>query len=490
MKEKASLTKNFIYNLFYNIFNVLAPLLVSPYISRVLGVDGVGISSYTLSIVSNFIIIASLGTATYAQREIAMCRENKYEYSKKTFEIGILRFFMTFFIGIIYTICFVLPIFNHEYNFIYGILLINIVSNMLDFSWFFQGIEDFKKISIVQIISKILFMIGTFTLVKSADDLDIYVLINSVVLLMNSVIPFIYILKYCQKVPFKELKFVKHLKASMIYFVETIAVQIYTVLDKTMIGAITGSSAENGFYEQADKLVKATISLIISINVIMRSRASYLYTKNDTEGIKRLIAKSLDLLTFLVWPIIFGVIAVADWFVPVFFGPGYEKVVLLIYILSPIVVIIGISNLLSSHYYTPIGKQSISNKFLVTGAIVNLIINFILIKPFGSLGAAVASVIAEFVITVLYLYFARNVIKIKDIVKKSLKNIFASIIMILVVVELKQILALSTINLCLVILAGIIVYGIIALILRDEFLIYVIDKIKNTFNHRASEEIK
>jgi O-antigen/teichoic acid export membrane protein len=488
MSKKISLTQNFIYNLLYNIFNVIAPLLVAPYISRILGVDGVGISSYTLSIVSNFIIVASLGTATYAQREIAMCRENKYEYSKKTIEIGILRFIMSFVIGIIYIICFVLPIFNKEYNFIYGILLINILSNILDFSWFFQGIEDFKKISIVQIISKVIYIVGIFALVKSADDLNIYVLLNSIVLLMNSVIPFFYIFKNCQRVPLKELKFIKHLKASLVYFIPTVAVQIYTVLDKTMIGAITGSTSENGFYEQADKLVKAGLSVITSINIIMRSRASYLYAQKDIEAIKRLIAKSLDLLTFLVYPIAFGLVAVADWFVPIFFGSGYEKVITLIYILAPIVVIIGISNLIGTHYYTPIGKQSTSNKFLIVGAIVNLIVNFILIKPFASIGAAIASVLAEFVIAILYLYFAKEVIRLKHIIKKSFKNIITSFLMLLVVVGLKQVFSLSIINLCLVILVGMIFYIIASLICRDEFLIYVLNKMKEIINQKKKGE--
>lgn len=476
--RKVSLTKNFIYNLIYNVFNVIAPLLVAPYISRVIGVDGVGIRSYTLSIVSNFIIIASLGTATYAQREIAMCRDNKLEYSKKTLEIGLLRALMSFIIAIIYSICFVFPIFNKQYNLIYSILLLNIVSNILDFSWFFQGIEEFKKISLVQLMTKIVFVILVFTLVNDANDLNLFVLLNSLVLLFNSIIPCIWIPRYCVKVTLKDIELVKHLKASMVYFIPTIAVQIYTVLDKTMIGAITNSTAENGYYEQADKLLKVVLSVVTSINIIMRSRISYLYVKKDISAIKNLIGKSLDLLTFFAYPIIFGVISIADWFVPIFFGDGYEKVIELLYILSPIVLIIGISNLVGTHYYTPIGKQSTSNKFLIVGSVVNLIINAILIKPFGSIGAAIASVMAELVITILYLWYGKEVIYLKDIIKKSVKNIVASCIMFAIVLILKSILEYSVLNLGLAIIIGIFTYGIILLLLKDEFVLFVLGKLK------------
>ena len=161
MKNR-SIKKNYLFNLIYNLTNLLIPLLIAPYLSRILEPDGVGIKSYTLSIVSNFILFANLGMAEYGQREVARNRENPYERSKKTYEIGMLRIITTLITLIIYVLTLVLPFMNTSNNIIYGILIINIVANMLDFVWFLQGIEEFKSISIIQIISKITMLIITF----------------------------------------------------------------------------------------------------------------------------------------------------------------------------------------------------------------------------------------------------------------------------------------------------------------------------------------
>ena len=320
-----SIKKNYIYNLIYNLSSLLAPLLIAPYLSRILGVSGVGIKSYTLSIVSNFIIFASLGIAEYGQREIAINRDNIYERSKKLYEIGILRIVTTIIITAIYVIMFVVPGFNSSYNAIYAILIINIIANMLDFAWYLQGIEQFKTISITQIITRIVMVILTFVLVKQESDLNMSILINSVVLLLNAIIPLRLVIKNIQKVKIKDLHPFNHLRQCLVYFVPAIATQIYTVLDKTMIGVITDSTQENGYYEQADKMLKLIITLITTANVVMKSRISYLFGQDKIQEIKNLISKSLHMTLILAWPVMMGVIAISSVLVPIFFGAGYEK---------------------------------------------------------------------------------------------------------------------------------------------------------------------
>lgn len=475
-----SIKKNYIFNLIYNLTNLLIPLLIAPYLSRILEPDGVGIKSYTLSIVSNFILFASLGMAEYGQREIARHRENSYERSKKTYEIGILRAITTLIVLTIYIITLVLPTYNDSNNIIYGILIINIIANMLDFSWFLQGIEEFKSISVVQIISKIVMLIITFGFVKEKSDINIAILANSIALLINSILPLFVIKKYLVKVKLKELQAFKHLKESFVYFVPAIAVQIYTVLDKTMIGIITNSSYENGYYEQADKIIKILITLVTTTNSIMKSRISYLFEKNEENEIQRLITKSASLCMLIATPITFGVMSVADIFIPMFFGDGYEKAAILLMILAPLAIIIGISGLVGSHYYTPLGKRRECNRYLIIGSILNLICNLILIRYIGSIGAAISTVIAELTITILYVKGCdKNIINLKILWKLSYKYIIASVIMFILVLGLKNYVTSSNIH-GLIILTGIgaITYAIMVLTLRDNYVMENVKKIK------------
>lgn len=473
-----SIKKNYIYNLIYNLSSLIAPLLIAPYLSRILGVSGVGIKSYTLSIVSNFIIFASLGVAEYGQREIAINRDNSYERSKKLYEIGILRIVTTIIITTIYVTLFVIPGFNNSYNAIYAILIINIIANMLDFSWYLQGIEQFKTISITQIITRIVMVVLTFVLVKQESDLNMSIFINSVVLLLNAIIPLRLVIKNIQKVKIKDLHPFNHLKQCLVYFVPAIATQIYTVLDKTMIGVITDSTQENGYYEQADKMLKLIITLITTANVVMKSRISYLFGQEKIQEIKNLISKSLHITLILAWPVMMGVIAISSVLVPIFFGEGYDKTVELLIILSPLALSIGISNLLGTHYLTPSGRRSKSNIGLIIGACINFILNMILIKKMNSIGAAISSVIAETVIAIMYIKLSKNVISIKDIAKVSYKYCSASVIMFIVVFLLKIQMQISVQTLIILVIIGVAVYSICLVILKDKFFKEILNQVK------------
>lgn len=494
MKMK-SIKKNYIYNLIYNLSNLFIPLIVAPYLSRVLGVEGVGIKSYTLSIVSNFIIFASLGIAEYGQREIAINRDNIYERSKKLYEIGLLRIVTTILVTIIYSITFALPILNTSYNAIYNILIINIIANMLDFAWYLQGIEEFKFISFTQTLTKIVMLILTFTCVKEASDINIAILINSIVLLLNSIIPLYLVIKNVCKVKIKELHPLSHFKQCIVYFIPAIATQIYTVLDKTMIGLITNSTYENGYYEQADKMLKIIITFITTANVIMKSRISYLFGLNKIDEIKALISKSLHMTLMLAWPVMAGVIAIASVLVPIFFGDGYEKTINLLIILSPLALAIGISNLLGTHYLTPSGRRNKSNIGLIIGACVNFLLNMFLIKVLGAIGAAISSVAAESVITIMYIWLSKNVISVKDIMKTSYKYCIASVIMFILIEILKQKMQNSVQTLVILIGIGVTSYGVSLIILKDSFLYesimeIIITKILNKKQKGRNKECK
>lgn len=488
---KPSIKKNYFYNLLYQFLTLFVPLITTPYLSRVLGADGVGIQSFTLSIVTYFIIFAAFGFNIYGQREIARHRNDGYKVKKFFYEIFFCRLLLSFFSLVIYFSFVILGIFGENHTAIYFILGLNIIAQMLDIIWLFQGFESFKSISIRNIIIKLLGTIAIFIFVKTSNDLWIAVLINSLMLLFSSISLWIMVPKLLtSKEKIKDISITKHLRGSFVYFVPTLAVQVYTILDKTMIGLILKSNEENGFYEQAEKLVKLCVTVVTSINIIMRSRISYLYEHQQIDEINVLTRKSVNLFSHISFPIMFGISAVAGVFVPLFLGEGYDKCIYLIYVLSPLILSMGLSNLLSSHYLTPVGLQKKNNQALIIGAIINFLMNLILIKLLNTFGAAISTVVAETVIMILFFIYSKEGIKIKEVIRSFVKPLISSIIMFLVVFFMSTylttfndffVISIGNVqtNICSVfyIALGVLIYVVCMILLRDEWIINILNYI-------------
>ena len=464
---KKSIKKNYIYNLIYQILSIIIPIITAPYLARVLGVEGTGISSYTLSIVSYFILFGSIGVASYGQREIAMNRDDKYKYSKIFWELFIFKAITSFISIIIYTI---MIMNTSSYNIIFLILSINILASILDISWFYQGLEDYKFISMINIFIRLFFTICIFVFVKQKTDLNLYILLSSLSLISSVLLMWFKVPKEIVKVKKKDLKVFSHTKNTFIYFLPQIATQIYTMLDKTMLGMITKSETENGYYEQAYKIITMALTVVTSLNTVMSPRMSYLYKENKIEEIKRRLLKSLQFSAMLAIPISFGIACTSYGFVDWFFGVEYGNVKLLLCIFSPIVFIISLSNCIGNQCLTPCGKRLQSAGALWIGAIVNFILNLILIKYHKSMGAAIASVIAELVITILYFIQAKKYIKISQVIKKIYKYIISALFMSISVLLCYKYMNINVMTTVIEIGVGIVVYFGILLILKDELI--------------------
>ena len=314
--------------------SLITPLITAPYISRVLGSSGVGIYSYTNSIVTYFTLFAALGTASYGQREIAMHRNDSKASSKLFWEIEFLSITTTAVSLIIWLIWICV---STQYTAVYGVLTLSVLAVAFDISWYFGGFEKFKYIVIRNTVVKITGIALLFLFVKKETDILLYVCIMAATGLIGNISMWTYLPKLLSKVDFKTLHpFKVHLKQTFLYFIPTIATSVYTVLDKTMIGAITNSEELNGYYEQATKIIRMVESLLFSLNTVMVSRQSYLFAEGKTDEIKEKIDKSFEFLFALAVPFMFGIWGVAENFVPWFFGNGYKPVVMLLYLMSPL----------------------------------------------------------------------------------------------------------------------------------------------------------
>lgn len=488
MASKPSIKRNFVYNIINKLVAVLIPILITPYLARVLEADGTGVLSYVASISSYFILVANIGIETYGQRVIAIHRDDK-QYLKRFFvEIVVLRTVLTAACLIIYYFCFVGWYVNKVNNVLYAIYALSILAVAFDFTWFFQGVENFGVLVITGVFTKIAYIVLVFVFVKQKSDINIAAILSVATTAAAYVISLPVVFKYIGGKIGKIRPFA-HLKECFVYFIPAIAVQIYTVLDKTMIGAITHSDFENGYYEQADKLVKLPLTVITSLFIIMRSRISYYYDQKRFDDIKTLISKSINVACAFAFPMMLGIVAIAPSLVTVYLGGGYEKCVSLLYILSPLIPIISISNLLGTHFYTPFDRQRVSNVFLIVGAVINLALNSFMIYFWQSEGAAIASIIAETVILILYVYFARSFVSVKQIFVNGYKYALAAVLMFVPVYFMDMYLPTNVWYLILEIASGMIIYAALLLILRVRFVYDYLRYYKNKIFGRSSRNV-
>ncbi len=473
---KKSIVKNYIYNLIYQMLTIVLPLVTTPYLSRVLGAGPIGIYGYTLSIITYFILFGSLGIAMYGQREIAYVQDKKEEQSKTFWEIVIFRVITMTVALIIFYLTFCL---KGEYSLYYKILILELVANAIDISWYFQGVEDFGKTVVRNIIVKSLSLVCIFIFIKSPEDLWKYFLIYTLANLLGNLTMWMYIPKILPKIRLKELNLTKHIKPTLALFVPQIATQIYVVLDKTMVGNITGNMSEVGYYEQAQKIVKALMLVVTALGTVMSSRIANTYALKKDNEIKKYLEKSFNAVWFLGIPITLGLIAITPKMVPWFYGDGFNSVIPLLIATSPIILIIGLSNVTGSQYLIQVGNQRVFTISVTTGAVVNVIFNFILINMLGTIGAVISSNLAEISVLVVQLYYLREKIKIKNIFKNSWKYIISGIIMSIVVYAISIKMNTSCINTLIQICIGGILYFILLIIFKEQFINEIINKILN-----------
>lgn len=463
-----SIKKNIFISTLYQILSVITPLITAPYVSRVIGPNGIGAYSYTSSIQLYFSLFAALGTAEYGMREIARVRMNTDKRSALFWEIEIVSILTS---GIMLCFWFIFVGFQRQYRIMYLILTMNLLNTMFDISWFYNGLEQFQytvtKNSLVKVSGVILILL----FVKSPKDTNLYVFIMTISTFLGTISMWLSLKKFIVKTTINISNIKIHFGETLIYFIPTIATSIYTSMDKTLIGLITHNNDENAYYEQATKIINLIKGVTFSaVNNVLGARISYLFAKKRYDEIKQRLKTSIDYIMFIGVGVCFGLIEIANTFVPVFFGNGWGKVVLILQLFSPQIIIIGISNCLGSQYYTPAGLRKQSAIYIIIGAIVNLILNLCLIPRFLSAGATVASIIAELTISVLYLRNANGYLNAQYIFQVLWKKIIAGGVMLLVMYDLSMLSNIGFLSLIFQFVGGSLIYVFILWLLKDSSL--------------------
>lgn len=471
--SKKSLTNNYIYNLIYQVLTLVLPLITTPYLSRVLGATPIGIYSYTYSIVSYFLLFGALGVGLYGQREIAYVSDDKKKRKKIFWEIAICRI-ITMSIAIIIYYFFLMRI--GEYKIYYRIWLMELIAMAFDISWFFQGMEEFKKTVIRNVVVRVVSVTLIFVLVKKPEDLIKYITIYAIADLVGNLSLWLYLPKYFKGIKIEKIRTFSHLHPIILLFIPQIANQVYNLLDKTMIGKMIIDKSEVGFYEQGQKVIRVLLTLVTSLGIVMIPRMASTFASGDKEKIVEYMKKSFKFVFFLAFPIVLGLISVAKSFVPLFFGDGYDKVVTLLIVISPTIILTGMANVIGTQYLLPTKRQKEYTITITLGLIVNFVLNYILISLYKSVGASIATVVSELIVVIAQLYVIRKDIKTIEIIRTSYTYVLASTVMFGTTLIAKAILGIGLKSIIIQVITGVIVYVLMLWILKDEFLELFIDK--------------
>ena len=466
--------KNYIYNLIQQVLLVISPFITIPFLSRSLGAEGIGTYSYAFALTNYFTLIATLGCDVYGRREISYVKNSLENRSKKFWSIQIIKIVCTTLVSSIYIIF----SFNNANKVLLLILMFHLINVPLNIGWFYQGIEKFKTITIRTIFLKIAELLFVVFCIHSKNDLIKYTFGSSFINFLAFFVLWLDIkndVKF-EKITFKDIKY--DLKNCLQFFLPAIATSIYTLLDKTMLGNLTGSYIENGYYEQAQKINIVLLRVVLSLGLVLLPQIASAFKEGNKKQVNEFINKSGKYVFFISLPIAFGMICISDNFVQWFFGDGYDKVSELLKLSGFILIVQGLDDVFGMQYLVNVGRQKQYIISLFSGAAINFIFNFILIPKFASVGAIIASFLGELVIVLIQMYYVRDNINLKEFFKQSKNYLIASLV-ILTVIPLGRFLKVSILNTIIITGTSAIIYFITLFILKDDTLINIIKKFKD-----------
>lgn len=444
--------RNIIYNFTYQILVVILPLVTTPYISRVLGPTNLGEYSYSYSIAYYFVMITLLGVNNYGNRTIATVRDNKENLCKTFTGIYLMQLIMgVITIGVYVVYC---SLFSN--NIMSWILILYVISAVLDVNWFFFGMELFKLTVTRNAIVKIITTISIFVFVKERQDIYIYALIMVSGILISQIILWSFLRKYVSLRKISIYDITKHFKPNIILFIPIIAVSLYKVMDKIMLGTLT-TKTEVGLYESSERIIQIPMALIQSLGTVMLPKMTNLFVNKEENSSKKYFENSIILVMMLSSSMCFGIMGVARYFVPLYYGSGYEKCVYLFQILLPSCLFLAFANVVRTQYLIPRQKDKIYITSVILGAIVNLIINFLLIPKYASIGAAIGTLVAEALVCFYQSFMVRKEIEIWKYARQSMIYVLPALIMYIVIVNIKFRFE-AIYNLLLLIIIGAIIY--------------------------------
>ncbi len=473
-----SIKTNILLNGINTATSLLFPIITFPYAARVLLPEGIGTINFLNGIISYIVLFTSLGIPMYAVKEIAKCRDNIKERDKVTVEILILSFALSIlgYIGVWILARYVQEV--HEQATVFYILSLSIVFNTVGVNWFYQGIEDFKFITVRAIVIRTLAAAALFIFVKSPFDLVAYAFIIVGSTVGNNIINFIHLRTHITFPNIRELRIIHHIKPTLVWFVFNLIVSVYLNLNAVMLGFVC-EEIEVGYFTAGSRITYIAMSLITSLGTVLLPRCTNLLANDNREEFSVVIRKSLHLTIGLALPIVCGLMLLSPLITVVFCGENFLQSISVLTITAPIILFVGLAHVTGFQILYPMNRTRIVLCSVGVGAIVSLLMNFILLPKYGAIGASVSLMLAELSVLSVQLICGRSFFpfKVRTLINT---NILVSTLVMAVCIILMLLIPLPTIlQLSSCIIAGMLVYGSVLYMLHDEQFVEIVVPIIN-----------
>lgn len=477
MKEKSLISNTIIYT-FKTIFTMIFPIITFPYVSRVLGVNGMGAYNFSNSYVSYFFLLASLGISTYAVREGSKYRNQKEKFQHFAQEIYSFNIISTVCseVILIFTLLFWSKL--EEYRWIIIILSFTIFLSTIGTDWVFTVYEDFFYITIRSIIFQIVSMVLMFVFIRDEQDALKYAFVTVLANAGSNLFNYRRAKKYFRHKFVLKINFSQHFKPIMLLFASTVASQIYINSDVVMLGIIK-NDYEVGLYSAASKIYNLVRTILITSVTILLPRMSFLKNNGKQEDYKKLLSKTGIMFVSVVIPASVGLIIISHNVLIVLCGKEYVKATIALSILSIALIFSVIGSFVANSILIVNAKEKNILFATIVGAIVNILANLYMIEKWGYVGAAITTLLSEIIVFMIQLIYAKTEIEVCKKDKRDLiKSSFAIVLMILIS---KCIISFGLDTLCetiVLILANVIAYAFVLLLTKHSLCEEFRNKIK------------
>ena len=422
----ASLKKHFIYQTGYQVLATALPLITTPYINRVLGAEQLGTYTYVANIANYFTIFAMLGFNNYGSKMIAATKHNENELAHTFSSIRKLQCLMATVVVAIYLLFISLCIPEHKS--LYFIESLWIINCFIDINWFFWGMEKVKLTVNRNLIIKLITLLGVFIFVRSRNDILIYAFILVIGTILSDIYLISQVKKYVKGTKTTFYEMIAHIKPCIALFIPIVAMSIYQQMDKTMLGVLS-TYEQVGYYSSADKIVNIPLGIITGLGTVSLPRIVSLISENKIMEYKKVVEKSISLVMFMCSAIAFGILAVSQEFVPLFFGREFLPCVSLVSFLTFVIFFKAISTVLVNQILIPNDNEKYYIISVFIGAFINLILNYSLIRKFDAVGAVYATLISELIVCFIQIFICFNYLNTLKIIGKNFQYIILGILM-------------------------------------------------------------
>ncbi len=459
--EGDSVKKNFIYQFLYQFVILVIPFIISPYLTRTLGSQALGVYTFTYSIAYYFVMFAMLGILRHGQRIVAERTSNVVELRKTVWSLITLHVLISIVVlGIYMVYAFFVCKNNQAVAIAQGIY---VFSATIDLTWVFQGLEKFKTVVIRNTVIRLAECILIFSMVKKPDDLLVYTIIMSLSVCLGHIVMIPQIIRLIEPIKFSYRDVMEHIKPMLVLFVATVAISLYTVFDKTLLGIL--SDMDNvAFYEYSNKIITIPKTFIAIISTILFPKACKLLSVGDVKGVEKNLENSLMINYFIGFASVWGLLGIGRLFAIVYYGLPFAECGTVIMSMSPLVLIVGLGEVLRSLYLYPLKKDKTMVMILFINAAINLTLSIVLIPSMGVYGAVIGTMVAELFGLIYEMVLCRSYLNISRFLKAGIPFCIIGFVMFAVIAGVALITEQNIWGLFIQMLAGAAVYVILALL--------------------------